>query len=83
MTGGLASAFGFVFKKLGTIKSGNSLFELIIFICTYYNVAAASYLIDHVRHHLPIAEWVVWGVMATAFIVIGMLHLFDEEGPTK
>jgi hypothetical protein len=82
-TGGIVSVFRFVVNKFRTIKSGNSLFELIIFLCAYYDVFAISYVLDHVRHTLPIYQPIVFGLLASALIKIIIMLMFDEEGPNK
>jgi hypothetical protein len=83
MPGPMVSTFRYIFNKFRAIKSGNSFFELIIFICSYYDVAAASYLLDHVKHNIPIWPLIVWGLLASAFIKIILMLLFDEEGLSK
>jgi hypothetical protein len=83
MPGPIYDTFKFLSRKFSSIKSGNSFFELIVFICSYYDVAVASYLIDHVIHKLPIAMWLIWGLMISAFCKIILLLLFDEEGLSK
>ena len=78
--GPIVSTGRFIINKFRSIKSGNSLFELIVFVCSYFDVAAASYLIDHVAHKLPISLWICWALMASAFIKVMLMLLFDERG---
>jgi hypothetical protein len=83
MTGPIVSTGKYLINKLTSIKSGNNLFELIVFVCSYYDVAVASYLIDHVHYNLPISSALMWGLLASAFVKIMLLLLFDEKGVSK
>jgi hypothetical protein len=83
MPGPISETILFIGKKFSTIKSGNSLFELIIFLCSYFDVAAGSYLIDHVHNKLAIMPIIVYGLFISAFIKIIIMLLFDEGGLSK
>jgi len=83
MPGPVFDTLKFFGNKFSTIKSGNSLFELIVFVLAYYDVAAASYCLDHICHNLPIAAWLVWGLLISAFLKIVLMLLFDQEGIAK
>lgn len=83
MPGPIVSTGRFLINKFASIKSGNNLFELIVFVLSYYDVSVASVLIDHVHYNLPIAPWMCWGLLVSAFIKIMLLLLFDEKGVSK
>jgi hypothetical protein len=80
MPGPIYDTIKFISHKFRMIKSGNSFFELIVFVCSYFDVAAASYLIDHITHNLPVAFWIACGLMISAFVKITLLLLFDDKG---
>ena len=80
MAGAVISTFRFIANKFSSIKSGNSFFELIVFLCSYFDVFVASYMIDHVVYKLPINVWLLYGLLASAFVRIFLLLLFDEKG---
>jgi hypothetical protein len=78
--GPIVSTGRFIINKFRSIKSGNSLFEMIVFLCSYGDVIAGSYLIDHIAHSLPISVLVGWWILASAFIKVMLMLLFDERG---
>jgi hypothetical protein len=83
MRGILFDSIKFINKKFNSIKSGNNLFELIIFICSFYDVAIASYILDHILYNLPITAIFIYGSLGSAFIKIILMLLFDEKGLSK
>jgi hypothetical protein len=80
MPGPIHDSLIFVGRKFSSIKSGNSLFELIVFVLCYYDVAVCSYMLDHIFLKLPMNAVLIIGLFVSAFIKIILLLLFDEKG---